>query len=203
MSPNSKEHPIKWVQLQISIITIALFFSCSAHADIDLGDSQAPVTIIEYGSITCDYCIRFHREVLPLLKSRYIETGKVRFIYRDYPTSSAAIRGAVAAHCGGPKHYYILLNTLYNSVEDWSQTKDIDAALVDIATSLGLNRETFNSCINDPQQTLNVENEREEAVFKHDVTGTPTFLINGNIVRGKQNFDEIEVLIEKATIQTK
>lgn len=196
-----KKEPIKRTLFLLYII--ALFYSASVHADIELGNPQAAVTIIEYGSITCGKCVRFHRKVIPLLKSRYIETGKVRFIYRDYPTSSAAFRGAIAAHCAGDEQYYSFLDILYHSVGDWSQAKDIDSALVDIAVSHGLNRETFNTCLNDPQQALSIENEREEAVFEHDVTGTPTFLINGKLVRGLQTFEEIEALIEKATTQSK
>ncbi|MDW3094696.1 MAG: DsbA family protein [Gammaproteobacteria bacterium] len=167
-----------------------------------MGNTQAPVTIIEYGSITCGKCVRFHREVLPLLKSDYIKTGKVRFIYRDYPTSDEAYRGAIAAHCAGPDKYYPLLDALYHAVADWSQAKDVEIALTDIAISLDLNRETFSTCLNDPQQALNIEKEREEAVLEYDVFGTPTFIINGKVIRGLKTFDEMKVLIEKASSQS-
>jgi protein-disulfide isomerase len=176
--------------------------SFPAHSDIVLGDSDAPVTIVEYGSITCGYCVRFHREILPLIKSFYIETGMVRFIYRDYPTTYAALRGAIAAHCAGPDSYYMFLNAVYNSVEKWSQANDVDNALIDIATSQGLEQEAFRKCLNEPEQAQSVNNERDEGVLQYDISGTPTFLVNGNVVRGFQTFEEIEMLIEIATSQS-
>lgn len=189
---------IKQNQLLVFITTITLFFSCLAHSDIELGNSHAPVTIIEYGSITCGKCVRFHRNVLPLIKTHYINPGVVRFIYRDYPTSPEAHRGAIAAHCAGPEQYYTMLDALYYSVADWSQANNVDSALIDIAISKGLNREFFNSCLYDPQQSKSVENEKEEAILEFDVFGTPTFIINGEVIRGLKTFNEMEVLIDKA-----
>jgi len=203
MNLNGKESHTIWIRLPIVFIAIVFFFTFSAQADFTLGDPHAPVTIVEYGSLTCDYCVQFHKEVLPLIKSRHIEKGNVRFIYRDFPTSAVATRGAVAAQCAGPNQYYTMLNVLYATVGDWSQTKDVDAALVVHAISVGLNSDTFSACLNDPQQTLSVNSAKEQAVFKHDVTGTPTFLINGNIVRGTKNIDEMEVLIHEALERAK
>lgn len=94
--------------LNQTLIIISLMISFPVNGvteDIVLGNDKAPVTIIEYGSLTCDYCIHFHREVLPAIQSRYINNDKVRFIYRDFPTGEAAIRGAVAARCAGGKYY--------------------------------------------------------------------------------------------------
>ena len=146
--------------------------------------------------------MRFHRKVLPLIKTNFIETGKVRFIYRDYPTSTAALRGAVAAHCAGTERYYTMLDALYYSVGDWSLAEDIDNALVEIATSLNIKRGTFIECLNNPQQTQNVNNERDEGVLQYDVSGTPSFVINGNLVRGLQTFEEMKLLIEQALTQS-
>ncbi len=185
------------------ILILAIFYSCFAYGDVELGDAEAPVKIIEYGSFTCGKCIRFHRTVFPLLKSHYISAGKVRFIYRDYPTSPEAYRGAIGAHCVDPDQYYRFLDSLYNSVEDWSQSKDVDAALLNIATSLGLNRDKFNSCLNDPEAAMKVDNGKEEAILEYDVFGTPTFIINDKVVRGLKTFDEMMQLIEKASIQAK
>jgi len=186
------------IQLLIIISIATLFCSPLAYSDIEIGGSQAPVTIIEYGSITCGKCVRFHRNVLPLIKSHYIEPGIVRFIYRDFPTSTEATRGAIAAHCAGPDQYYMMLDALYESVGDWSQAKDVDTALIEVAISKGLNREAFISCLNDPQQLKGVEKEKEEAILEYDVFGTPTFIINGEVIRGLKTFSEMEVLLENA-----
>ena len=185
--------------MQIVFINFALLFIPTlAHSDIELGDTDAPVTIIEYGSITCGKCVRFHREVLPSLKEHYIERGKVRFIYRNFPTSPEALRGAVAVRCAGPDLGTKMLDTLYNSVGEWSQAEDIDTALTDIASEQGLDPASFKSCLSDPIQTQSINDEKEEAILEYDVIGTPTFIINGKVISGLQLFFELELLIEEA-----
>tara|TARA_R110002096_G_scaffold74776_3_gene177055 strand:- start:910 stop:1476 length:567 start_codon:yes stop_codon:yes gene_type:complete len=173
------------------------WFSLAANAEPALGSADAPVTIVEYGSLTCDYCVRFHREVLPLIRSRHIDTGRVRFIYRDFPTSMAAIRGAVAARCAADD-YYTMLDALYVSVGSWSRTLDVDAALIQQAASLGVDKETFRACLDDPQHERAIDDEQRRATTEYGVTGTPTFLINDKIVRGVKAIDEMEALIEDA-----
>ena len=190
--------PVIQILLKMSIYLTILFISSSAHSDIELGNADAPVIIIEYGSITCGKCVRFHREVLPSLKEHYIRSGKVHFIYRNFPTSSEAVRGAVAVRCAGPKLDYIMLDALYHSVGEWSQAQDIDTALTDVAIDQGLDPESFRSCLSDPVQSRSVNDEKEDAILEYDVIGTPTFVINGKVVRGLQLFFELELLIEEA-----
>ena len=189
------------IQLLIFITLATLFCSTLVLSDIEMGNSKAPVTLIEYGSITCGKCVRFHRNVLPLIKSHYIEAGIVRFIYRDFPTSTEATRGAIAAHCAGPDQYYMMLDALYDSVGVWSKATDVDIALTDVAISKGLNRDSFVSCLNDPEQLNGVEKDKEEAILEFDVYGTPTFIINGKIIRGLKTFSEMEVLLENANTE--
>ena len=186
-----------YLRLALCIISFFLL-SNNTHAEVAIGDTGAPVTIIEYASLSCDYCVKFHREVLPLIKSKYISKGNVRFIYRHYPTSKASLRGAVAAQCAGREHYYNLLNILFATVEDWSRSKNIDMALTEAAASIGLNNKSFSDCLYDPDQEEIVNSMREDATFNYDVTGTPTFLINEKLVRGIKDYDEMEILIQDA-----
>jgi protein-disulfide isomerase len=178
-------------------------FPVAAKAGFALGDSRAPVTLVEYASLTCDYCVRFHREVLPLIKSRHIDTGRVRFVYRDFPTSAAATRGAVAARCAGPHRYFTMLDALYSAVGRWSRARDVDAALVEHATSLGLDRAAFRACLDDPRHVRSIDEEQQRATKEHGVLGTPTFLVNGKVVRGMKDIGEIDMLIEQARLRTR
>lgn len=175
------------------------FLPASAHAEAVLGASNATVTLVEYGSLTCDYCVKFHREVLPQLKRRYIDSGRVRFIYRDFPTSAAAMRGAIAARCAGPDRYYAMLDALYWSVGKWSRAKDVDSALVEQATALGLKAAAFRACLKEPQHEQTIEQERRKASKEPGVLGTPTFLVDGQIVRGLQSLEQLETLITRAS----
>lgn len=192
-----------WMHLLIFGIVGALPLVAAAKDELALGSEFAPVTLIEYGSLTCDYCIHFHREVLPHISSKYIETGRVRFIFRDFPTSENAHRGAVAARCTGDR-YYKMLDILFTEVGRWSQSRDVDAALTHHATAIGLKKKPFLNCLNDTRQHVAVTKEQQEAKTKLNVIGTPTFLINGKLVRGKKTIEEMEILLKEAlpTIET-
>lgn len=197
------ETRISWSQLPVAIIAMAFFFSVAAHAEPSLGDARAPVTIVEYGSLTCGYCVRFHREVFPLIKSRHIDTGRVRFVYRDFPTGAAATRGAIAARCAGLDQYYTMLNALFVAVGQWSRARDVDAALIQQATSLGMDDVAFRACLKDPRHMRKLRDDQRRATHQYTVLGTPTFLINGRIVTGIQTIDEMEVLMEEALAATR
>ena len=163
----------------------------SAHADeVALGNAKAPVTIIEYGSLACDHCAHFHFDVLPILKSRYIEKGQVRFVFRDFPTSNAAIKGAVATRCAGNR-YYEMQGQLFS-------TLDINTALIAQAASIGLDKTAFRTCITNPQHEQAIVREQQKAKAELGVTGTPTFIINGKRVKGFQSADEFDSLIKSA-----
>ncbi len=185
----------------VRCILVMSLFLCTVHAEIEFGNIEAPVTITEYGSYTCGYCVRFHKEVLPLIQSFYIETGKVRYIYQEFPIDSAAMQAAVATQCADSKYKYKLHNALYHSVGDWSQSENINLSIIKIAVSLGMDTESFAICLNDPEQLQNVKNAKEEAIFNHDVSVTPTFFINDKVMRGMQEFEEMEFLIENAINQ--
>jgi len=171
--------------------------SIASSEEITLGSEQAPVTLIEYGSLTCDNCVRFHRNVFPRIRKHYINSGKVRFVYRHFPTSDAAVHGAIASQCAGEKSYE-MLDKLFSTVADWYQADNKDSIFSQHASSLGLNSEIYLSCINDPKHLDEITNQQHAARKEFDVTGTPTFLINGKIVGGKRSFVEIKALISEA-----
>jgi len=186
-----------WMKFIIILAASNLMASTALCEEISLGNAQAPVTIIEYGSLTCGKCLRFHKHVFPEIKKHYIDAGTVRFIYRHFPTGGAAVHGARAAECTGDE-YYEMLDALFSTVASWHQAKNRDAIFVKQATSLGLNSEEFLACISDKKLLDDILNQQQKAKTDLDVTGTPTFFINGKIVRGKRSFAEMEALINEA-----
>ncbi len=188
---------INWKRLVIIVAASSLMVPSASSEEISLGDAQAPISFIEYGSLTCDGCISFHRNVLPRVKKHYIDTGSVRFTFRHFPTSEAAIHAAVAAQCAGEK-YYEMLDELYSSISGWYRAENRNSIFIQQATSLGLDSEVFESCLNDRRNFDDIVNQRRTAREKHGVTGTPTFFINGKIVRGKKSFVEIKALFSEA-----
>ena len=186
-----------WMRLCTIFTASILMVSFASSEELSLGSKQAPVTIIEYGSLTCDNCLSFHKYVYPQFKKHYIDTETVRFIFRHFPTGGAAVYGARAADCAGDK-YYEMLDTLFSNVGKWAREENKDAIFVKYATSLGVNSEAFTACIGNKNHLDEILSQQKAAKKDLDVIGTPTFFINGNMVRGKRSFVEMKALISKA-----
>ena len=186
-----------WMRLVIFVAASNLMVSFASSEEISLGSKQAPVTVIEYGSLTCDNCLSFHKYVYPKFKKHYIDTGTVRFIFRHFPTGGAAVYGARAANCAGDK-YYEMLDMLFSTVGRWFRAENRNAIFVEYATSLGLNSEVFLTCASNKKHLDDILSKQKAAKKEFDVIGTPTFFINGKIVRGKRSFVEMKALISEA-----
>lgn len=185
------------VKLFIIIAASSLLVSFTSSEELSLGSKQAPVTIIEYGSLTCDNCLSFHKYVYPKLKKQYIDTGTVRFIFRHFPTGGSAVYGARAANCTGDK-YFEMLDKLFSTVGRWFQAENMETIFVKYATSLGLDSEIFITCISNKKHVDDILLQQEKDKKNLDIIGTPTFFINGKKVTGKRNFSEMKALISEA-----
>jgi len=155
----------------------------SALPDMALGKEDAPVTIVEYSSLSCPHCAAFHRDVMPSLKSEYIDTGKVRYVEREFPLNNAALAGAVLARCIDPSRFFAFTDLLFSRQEDWAFKEDALQTLRLYAKQAGLNDADFDKCIDDEalQKKILAVRDRGE---KEGVHGTPTFFINGKIFNG-------------------
>lgn len=155
----------------------------SALPDMVLGKDDAPVTIVEYSSLTCPHCAHFHRDVMPALKSEYIDTGKMRYIEREFPLNNPALAGSVLARCVDPSRYYAFNELLFSKQEDWAFKDDALKPLRQYAKQAGLTDADFEKCIDDEslQKKILAVRERGE---KEGVKGTPTFFINGKVFSG-------------------
>jgi protein-disulfide isomerase len=159
--------------------------------DMVLGKAEAPVTIIEYASLTCPHCAHFHETVLPALKTEYIDTGKVKLIFRDYPLDQLAFAGAVLARCGGPEKYFTFLNVLFAQQRQWAGSPDPKAALTQIGRLGGVSSEQFDKCLQDKALGDYILNSRLEGNQKFNVTATPTLIINGKAESGVPSIEEL------------
>lgn len=162
-----------------------------------VGSKSAPVTLIEYASLTCDYCIRFHRQVFPIIMRNHITTGQVRFIYRDFPTSEEALLAAAASRCQIHEDYFEALATLYRSTGSWMQAMSVEAGLISVFNISPSNQQAFRSCIHD--ETLQREITRvQQTAVSQGIKGTPTFIINGRIVTGVLEYEKLAALLNAA-----
>lgn len=164
--------------------------------DMVLGKPDAPITIIEYASLTCPHCANFHATILPTLKTDYIETGKLRLIFRDFPLDQLAFAGAALARCAGPERYFSFLEVLYAQQRQWATSADPRAALVQIGRLGGMSSEQVEACFADQAVGDYIVNSRLEGNQKFNVNSTPTLIVNGKVVPGVPAMDEFRQLLD-------
>ena len=164
--------------------------------DVVQGPADAKVTIIEYASLTCSHCGAFHRDTYPALKSRYIDTGQVRYILREFPLDPLATAGFMLARCDGEQKYYPIVDLLFQQQRAWTATDKPLDALRQMMRQAGFSQERFDSCLKDQKlyDAVNAVKNRGIETFK--VESTPTFFINGQRHPGNLSIDEIEKIIK-------
>jgi protein-disulfide isomerase len=145
-----------------------------------LGKTDAPVTIIEYASMTCPHCAHFNEEVMPRIKSEFIDKGLVRFVFRPFPLDGLAARASLLAQCTpGADGYFGLVDVLFRSQADWEHASDPLAALKQIGRTAGIPEADVDRCINDQAGLNKIVDGIKEAQAKFGVDSTPSFVING------------------------
>ena len=169
----------------------------SAAGDMTLGQANAPVTVVEYASVTCGVCAAWNREVYPEFKRRYVDTGRVRYVFREFltPPEPLAAQGFMLARCAGSDRYFGVIDALLRGQEEMARTGDTRGTLLRIAQSAGMNEQRFTTCLRD-ETALAAVNARQEAGIAAGITGTPTFLVNGrNIGSGNLPLSQFSAAI--------
>ncbi len=163
-----------------------------------LGDPAAPVTVIEYASLTCPHCADFHRDVLPRIKSAFIDHGRVKLIVRDYPLDGQALYAAVLTRCAPAATYHDLLDVLFATQEEWGELEDPRPALSAIGREAGMSAVEIETCFADEALINGVLLMLQEADAEYDIEGTPTFIINGGKFDAFPSFENLSAAIERA-----
>jgi protein-disulfide isomerase len=160
-----------------------------------LGNPDAPVTIIEYASLTCPHCASFHNDVLPGLKEKYIAPGKVRLIYRDFPLDQRALQAATLAHCVGPDRYFGFLDVLFETQKTWAGSEGLEP-LRQLGRLAGLSEEQMDGCLADQELMDSILQQRLTAQNEHEVQSTPSFVIDGETYAGSRDLEGFSEVIE-------
>jgi protein-disulfide isomerase len=163
--------------------------------DIVLGSEKAPVTVIEYASMTCPHCAHFSTTTLPELQKRYIDNGKVRFIFREFPFDALAAAGFMLARCAGKDKFMPVVETLFAKQSEWMVQKPVPP-LMGIAKQFGFTQESFDKCLANQQVLDGIQDVRDRAAEKLGVNSTPTFFVNGKKLVGDQSIDALTKEIE-------
>lgn len=159
------------------------------------GDPKAPVTLIEYASMTCPHCATFHEVTYPVLKKKYIDTGKVRFIFREFPLDQLAAAGFMLARCAGNDKYFPMIETLFAKQNEWAVRQPLPPLLA-IAKQAGFTQQSFEACLANQKLLEDISEVRDRASKRFNVQSTPTFFINGKLVRGALTVAELDKQLE-------
>jgi protein-disulfide isomerase len=169
----------------------------SPLGDMTLGSQTAPVTIVEYASMTCPHCAAFTLNVFPKLKEEYIDTGKVKFIFREFPLDLKAAAGSMLARCvakSDPGKYFAVVDLLFRQQSEWVMSNTADA-LKRIGRQAGLSDEGVNTCLKDQAILDGIKATQDYASATLKVNSTPSFFVNGIVVKGETSIDAFEKLI--------
>ena len=181
----------------VALLLMGLFFTLPAGAADDkpwaidqvMGKAEAPVTVIEYSSLTCPHCAHFHIDIFPKVKSELIDTGKAKLIFRDFPLDPLAQAAAMVAHCSGSR-YFNFINAFFHAQEQWAHSPNPENAIKTIAKLGGVAPDQVDKCLED-RGLLNEINARKEAgAEKYGIDSTPSFIIGGKLFSGALTYEE-------------
>lgn len=152
--------------------------------DLVYGKADAPVTIVEYASMTCSACGRFHSDVLPKLKAKYVDAGKVRLVLRPFARDNLDAAAWILTHCTAGERSYLLASALFERQPQWAFTPNPLPELLKIAKQAGYTEQAFNACIRDTKKLGDIAAVRDNAFTNFGVDSTPAFFINGKRFQG-------------------
>jgi len=164
-----------------------------------LGNADAPITIFEYASLTCPHCAAFNADTMPKVKSEWIDTGKAKLIYRDFPLDRLALNAALVARCVPKERFFDFVDSLFKDQTNWAEMKETAKSLERVGELSGLSKEQVDACISDAKLSDFVTGERLVAATKYGVKATPTFFINGKMVVGEVSYAEFDKALRAAS----
>jgi protein-disulfide isomerase len=176
-------------------VDMAKLLEPGALPEMVLGKTDAPVTIVEYASMTCPHCAHFHATTLPELKTKYIDTGKVRLIFREFPFDPRAEAGFMLARCS-KDNYFPMIDVLFKQQQNWASVENAKDALLQISKLAGFSQESFEACLTDQKLLEDVRAVQKRGADEFKVDSTPTFFINGNTYKGALTIAEMSAIID-------
>lgn len=202
-----KIHPVnRRFALFATLLALLAFAVQPARAgdptdEIVLGKPKAPITIVEYYSMTCSHCADFDLDTLPQLRKNWIDTGKARFVFRDFPLDKLALRGAMLGRClaadKGPEAYARFIELLMKGQESWTTSKEPFQALDSSARLAGMSKDKIEACVANKKLETYIFEQQLEAQKKYGIRSTPSFVINGKMYAGAMSIEQFDKLLKE------
>lgn len=168
-----------------------------AADEMFLGNADAPVTIVEYFSLGCPHCKNFHEKIVPQLKTEYLDTGKARLVFRDFPLDGVALAAAQLTRCVSPMAYFAMVDTLFAQQSTW-HVKDGVAQIAGIAKGAGMDQAAFDACLANQAVRDKIVASTQEGADVYKVEATPTVLVNGKKIGNTGDYAEVKAAVEAA-----
>ncbi len=176
-------------QMDSNIIDVSL-------EELTLGDPNAPITIIEYASMTCSHCAEFHNKTYPDLKKNHIDTGEVKFIFREFPLDKLAMATSMLARCVDNEISMAFIEILFKNRDRWISENALNE-LKNFSKQAGLDSNEFDACLNNQQLLDDLIAGKEKAIEDYKINSTPSFIINGEVVSGNKPYSFFKSKIEQ------
>ena len=164
--------------------------------DQALGNKDAPVKIVEYMSMTCPHCAHFHNTTFDEIKKKYIDTGKVYFVIREFPFDPRAAAAFMLARCAPEGQYYPFVSMLFKQQQSWAVAQDARAALLQMSKLAGFSQESFEACLTNQKLLDDVNATMQRGASEFGVNSTPTFIINGKRYAGDMSVENMSALVD-------
>ena len=176
----------------------ALLAKPAALPDMAVGPAKAPGTIYEFASMSCPHCAAFEQNVFPMIRSKYVDTGKVRYVFREFPLDIKAAAGSMLARCiakDDAQKYFTVVDLLFKQQDDWVM-KNTTETLTRIGKQAGLSQQAVEDCLKDQALLDKIAADQKYANEVLKVNSTPTFFINGEMIKGETSFEEFDKKIK-------
>ena len=186
----------------ISIILFCLTINNNSYSRIvdtiealekkSFGNEDAKIKMLEFASLTCGHCAKFHNEVMLIIKENYIEKGLIHFTYKDFPLDKYALKATIIARCSGNKNFFNFLDVFYKKQKDWTRTQDPFKSLLKIAKFGGLKDEELKVCVGNKSIEDGILKDRLKSSKDYDITATPTIYLNGEKYKGDLTIEALD-----------
>src|SRR6476660_8409822 len=175
-------------------VDLAALYAPPAEGDMTMGPENAKVTVVEYASASCPHCANFYKTTFPDLKKDYIDTGKIRFIFREFPHNQPALAAFMLARCAPKEKYFPLIDMFFTQQDSWLEAPL--EGLQKIAQLAGFTKESFDACLKNEAVAKGIIAVRDTAEQKFGVDSIPTFFINGELVKGETSIGDFRKAID-------
>ena len=167
-------------------------------AERSLGNKNAKVTVIEYASLTCSHCAAFHTGPWPAIKKEYVDTGKIKFIFRDFPLDRVALAASMIARCAPEERYFGVISLMFETQDTWRGAANPQAALESIGRLAGMPAEILQACVQNRTVFDAVMKQRNDGDQKFKIESTPTILVNGEKIDGSVDIGRFREVVDQA-----